>query len=114
MRVLNVPKRYVCARASQSKTTPFNHVAFQTHEDDIRDAFEKFGRVTDVFIPKDRETGKPKGFAFVTLSDKRDADDAVAGLDGFAAVFLSDPHLIRLLQPRSRWSKCDSEPRTPP
>ena len=56
----------------------------QMHEDDLNSEFSKFGKVQDVFIPKDRETGNAKGFAFVTMTEKRDADDAVAGMDGFA------------------------------
>ena len=57
----------------------------QTVDDDLRAAFEKYGKVTDCFIPKDRETGKPKGFGFVTLTDKRDADDAVDALNGLVS-----------------------------
>ncbi len=54
----------------------------QTTEDSLRTAFSKFGEVTDCFIPKDRETGKLKGFAFVSFANKRGADDAVKELDG--------------------------------
>ncbi|QCT69751.1 hypothetical protein E1952_14825 [Staphylococcus aureus] len=45
--------------------------------------FERFGRVTRVFLAKDRETGKAKGFAFVSFVDR--SDDAVAceKMDGF-------------------------------
>ena len=36
--------------------------------------FEKFGDVGDVFIPTDRESGRPRGFAFVRFIHKRDAE----------------------------------------
>ena len=45
-------------------------------------AFEKFGNITDVFLPKDRETNEPRGFAFVTFDEVRDAEDAIKGMDG--------------------------------
>ena len=64
----------------------------QTVEDDLRAAFEKYGKVTDCFIPKDRETGRPKGFGFITLTDKRDADDAVDALNGLVSPL---PHARR-------------------
>ena len=36
--------------------------------------FEKFGDVGDVFIPTDRESGRPRGFAFVRFNNKKDAE----------------------------------------
>ena len=44
-------------------------------------AFEKFGNITDVFLPKDRETNEPRGFAFVTFEETRDAEDAIKEMD---------------------------------
>ena len=41
---------------------------------DLREVFEKFGDVGDVFIPTDRESGRPRGFAFVRFVHKRDAE----------------------------------------
>ena len=41
---------------------------------DLREVFEKFGDVGDVFIPTDRESGRPRGFAFVRFIHKRDAE----------------------------------------
>uniref|UniRef100_A0A0D3KA22 RRM domain-containing protein n=1 Tax=Emiliania huxleyi (strain CCMP1516) TaxID=280463 RepID=A0A0D3KA22_EMIH1 len=69
-------------------------------EDEIRAAFSKFGTVTDCFMPKDRETGEPRGFAFVTFEETRDADDAMAALDG--KDFMG--RTLRINKPRPRGS----------
>jgi arginine/serine-rich splicing factor 7 len=46
-------------------------------EDDLKEEFERFGRISRVWVAR-----KPSGFAFVEFEDARDADDAVDGLDG--------------------------------
>ncbi|KAI4181805.1 MAG: hypothetical protein L6R41_006390, partial [Letrouitia leprolyta] len=51
-------------------------------ENDLRDIFERFGRVTRVFLAKDRETGRAKGFAFISFADRNDAAKACDKLDG--------------------------------
>merc|ERR1712088_1249885 len=43
---------------------------------------EKYGKIGDVFIPKDKFTRESRGFAFVRFYDKRDAEDAMDALDG--------------------------------
>ena len=43
------------------------NLSFETTEDTLRTAFSAFGSVTDVHLPTDRETGRPRGFAFITL-----------------------------------------------
>lgn len=45
--------------------------------------FERFGRVTRVFLAKDRETGKAKGFAFISFLDRADAVKACDKMDGY-------------------------------
>lgn len=52
-------------------------------EDELRALFERFGRVTRVFLAKDRETGKAKGFAFVSFVDRSDAAIACEKMDGY-------------------------------
>lgn len=51
-------------------------------EQDLRDMFSRFGHVTRVFLAKDRETGKAKGFAFVSYADRTDAAKACEKMDG--------------------------------
>merc|ERR1719431_1736577 len=58
------------------------NIPYKTHQDDLREVFEKFGDVGDVFIPTDRESGRPRGFAFVRFYNKKDAEDAMDELNG--------------------------------
>ena len=48
----------------------------------LRALFEGFGAVDRVSIITDRETGKPRGFAFVEMTDEDAAEKAIAGLNG--------------------------------
>ena len=58
------------------------NLSFNTTADDLRAAFEAFGDVTDVMIPNDRETGRPRGFGFVTFADAAASKTAVEKLNG--------------------------------
>lgn len=51
-------------------------------EDDLRRAFEAFGQVSSANIIKDRFTGEPKGFGFVEMSSREDAQSAISGMNG--------------------------------
>ena len=56
---------------------------FSTSEDALRAHFAANGRtVREIAIPSDRETGRPRGFAFVTMGSDADAKAAIAALDG--------------------------------
>jgi len=43
------------------------NLPFSANENELRDLFSKYGTVTDIHLPMDRETGRPRGFAFVTM-----------------------------------------------
>ena len=51
-------------------------------EEELREAFKAFGQVTSVSIIKDRYSGQPRGFAFVEMPAKMEAQAAIAGLNG--------------------------------
>lgn len=51
-------------------------------EDDLRTAFESFGQVTEIKIIKDRFTSESKGFAFVEMPAKQEAQAAMDELNG--------------------------------
>ncbi len=55
---------------------------FNTSTDTLRATFEAFGKVDDVFLVTDRETGRPRGFAFVTMSTTEEAQKAMEGTNG--------------------------------
>jgi RNA recognition motif-containing protein len=54
---------------------------FNTTDEQLKSLFEEHGRVNRVTIAKDRETGKPRGFAFVEMADESEADAAIEALD---------------------------------
>lgn len=59
------------------------NLSYDTTDDGLRAAFEADGRaVADVFVPEDRETGRPRGFAFVEMGSDADAQAAIQALDG--------------------------------
>ncbi|KAK7418540.1 translation initiation factor eIF3 subunit g [Neonectria magnoliae] len=64
-------------------TLRVTNVSEMAEEGELRDMFERFGRVTRVFLAKDRETGMAKGFAFISFADRGDAVKAAAKMDGF-------------------------------
>jgi len=51
-------------------------------EEDLKQAFEAFGKTTSVSIVKDKYTSEPRGFGFVEMSSKDEAQSAIAGLNG--------------------------------
>jgi len=51
-------------------------------EDELRKAFEAFGQVTTVSIIKDRYSGESRGFGFVEMPTKTEAQAAITGLNG--------------------------------
>ena len=58
------------------------NLAREVTEGNLLQAFEAFGRVESVRIIKDKVSNEPKGFAFVEMSDKADAQSAINGLNG--------------------------------
>ncbi len=55
---------------------------FQTDEEALRSAFAQFGQVDTVDIVRDRDSGQPRGFAFVEMANDNEADSAISGLNG--------------------------------
>lgn len=58
------------------------NLPFTTTEDELRTVFERHGRVGSVNVITDRETGRPRGFAFVEMDEASSAQDAIRALDG--------------------------------
>jgi len=57
------------------------NMSYDTSEDDLRKAFEAHGQVDSVTIITDRDTGRPKGFGFVEMSNDDEARAAMADLN---------------------------------
>jgi cold-inducible RNA-binding protein len=58
------------------------NLSYQTTELELRDTFGQFGTVADAKVVTDRETGRPRGFAFVEMSTDQEAQEAIAQLNG--------------------------------
>jgi cold-inducible RNA-binding protein len=58
------------------------NLSFNTDEGTLQEAFSRFGDVSEVKVVTDRETGRSRGFAFVTMSDPNAARNAIAQMDG--------------------------------
>lgn len=58
------------------------NLSFQSTKEDIEEHFGQYGQVTDVHIPTDRDTGRVRGFAFVTMDSTEAMNAAIEALNG--------------------------------
>jgi cold-inducible RNA-binding protein len=58
------------------------NLSFDITENDLQDAFAAHGTVTEANLMMDRATGRPRGFAFITMSSPEEAKKAIDGLNG--------------------------------
>ena len=72
---------YETSQMSNSKLYVGN-LSFKTTEDELRAAFGQFGAVTDVYVAMDKMTGRPRGFAFVTMGTAEEAKAAAEKMNG--------------------------------
>ena len=57
------------------------NLSYQTSEDELRELFSEFGEVASSTIIMDRETGRSKGFGFVTMNNDSEAQEAIGALN---------------------------------
>src|ERR1700742_1864240 len=58
------------------------NLSYQTTQEELHQAFAQYGGVERVNIVTDRDSGQPRGFAFVEMTERRDAETAIAQLNG--------------------------------
>jgi cold-inducible RNA-binding protein len=58
------------------------NLSYEAGEDGLREMFAKYGEVEEVAIITDRQTGKARGFGFVTMPDSAQGQAAIAALNG--------------------------------
>jgi RNA recognition motif-containing protein len=58
------------------------NLPFSATELDVREHFSQYGDVSDVYLPMDRESGRPRGFAFVTMASPEAMTAAINGANG--------------------------------
>ena len=82
------------------KSIYVGNISFETTDEELRDLFSAHGDVKSVKLINDRDTGKPRGFAFVEMDDDS-AEDAITATDG---VEFSGRNLrVNLAKPRGVW-----------
>lgn len=58
------------------------NLSYDVSDEDLKEVFADYGTVKRVNVPTDRETGRPRGFAFVELTSDDDEQKAIEALDG--------------------------------
>lgn len=58
------------------------NLSYQTSETELESVFSAYGAVERVSIVRDRETGQPRGFAFVEMTNAEEAQNAIAAVNG--------------------------------
>jgi RNA recognition motif-containing protein len=58
------------------------NLAFDSTEADLQELFEQFGTVRETHVITDRETGRSRGFGFVTMGNNAEGEAAIAALHG--------------------------------
>ena len=57
------------------------NLSTDTKQEDLKTAFAAYGTVASVHVASDKETGKPRGFAFVEMSNNDEGTKAIAGMN---------------------------------
>lgn len=65
-----------------SKKVFVGGISWNTDNEGLREAFERFGEVVDAKVITDRETGRSRGFGFVTFANDDSASQAISEMDG--------------------------------
>ena len=58
------------------------NLSYQTTQDELHTAFANFGAVERVSIVTDRDSGQPRGFAFIEMTERNEAENAISALNG--------------------------------
>jgi RNA recognition motif-containing protein len=58
------------------------NLSYQTRQDELDAAFAAYGVVERVSVVTDRDSGQPRGFAFVEMTNRNEASNAIAALNG--------------------------------
>lgn len=66
-----------------SKKLFVGNIEWGATEEDLTAAFAQYGTVEEAIIVKDKQTGRSKGFGFVTMSTEEEAKEAMENLEGF-------------------------------
>ena len=76
-------------------------LSWDTNEDGLRSAFEQFGEISDLQIISDRDTGRSRGFGFITFEDPGHGEQAINQMDGT----MLDGRTIKVNEARERQAR---------
>lgn len=79
------------------------NLSYSATQEDITQVFAEYGTVSRVTLPTDRETGRPRGFAFVDMSNDAEEDAAIEALDG--AEWMGRDLKVNKARPRQEQSR---------
>ncbi|XP_059444258.1 glycine-rich RNA-binding protein 2, mitochondrial-like isoform X1 [Corylus avellana] len=79
---LSVFQAIRCMSSGQSSKVFVGGLSYGTDEQGLRDAFSKYGDVMEARVIMDRDTGRSRGFGFVTYTSSEEASSAIQALDG--------------------------------
>jgi RNA recognition motif-containing protein len=82
------------------------NMSYDTTEEQLRAMFAEAGSVQTVDIIKDRDTGRPKGFAFITMNNQAEAENAIRMFNG--KVVNERPLTVNIARPREERPKSSS------
>jgi RNA recognition motif-containing protein len=83
-------------------------LSYSASQEDLEQVFAEYGTVKRVQIPTDRETGRPRGFAFVEMETEAEEEQAIAELDG--AEWMGRTLRVNKARPREDKRSGDSRP----
>ncbi|KAI4346667.1 hypothetical protein L6164_007544 [Bauhinia variegata] len=76
------PSIYQAIRSMSSAKLFVGGISFSTDDASLREAFSRYGEVVDARVILDRESGRSRGFGFITYASTEDASSAIQGMDG--------------------------------
>ena len=82
----------------QMKKLYVGNLSYDDTEDDLHELFSQYGTVVSINVITDRDSGRPKGFAFVEYEDESSASGAIEALDG--SDFMGRPLRVNIAQPK--------------
>jgi len=74
------------------------NLSYEVNQEDLNEVFAEYGTIKRVHVPSDRETGRPRGFAFVEMESEANEDKAIEALDG--AEWMNRPLKVNKAKPR--------------
>ena len=92
--------------SQQAMSIYVGNLSYSAKEEDLDQVFSEYGKVKRITLPTDRETGRPRGFAFVEMEEESKEDSAIEALDG--AEWMGRELRVNKAKPREQRSKPSS------